>query len=92
MNSTNERRSNARDGNEDPNASVKQEETNTEQEEVDVINETDNNERSRKTSVSEKEAEEDVGVNIIRQTMHRLWETNNFLEESYKMDLEVRQI
>ena len=88
MNSTNDRRSNTPDGNGDPNASDKQEETDAEKEESDVIHEADDIERSTKTT----EVEEDVSITMIRQTMHRLWETNDFLEESYKMDLEVRNV
>lgn len=60
-------------------------------EEVGVADEENENETSM-PSEPEAGTEDDVRTTIVRQTMHRLWETNDFLEQSYQMDLEVKHI
>ena len=91
MNSSNERKSNIPGEERDENASLEQ--ANTEKgNEDDAVDKDDENESRSNTPESEKETEKDVDLNTIRQTMQRLWETNDFLKESYQLDLMVRNI
>ena len=90
MNSSNERKSNIPGEERDENASLEKLDTEKVKED-DTLDKDDENESRSNTPESEKETEKDVDLNTVRQTMQRLWETNDFLKESYQLDLKVRK-